>query len=334
MFFKNIFLAQRGEICIGATHQANPPECTPDVPIEERSDGEHHEEMSWEPGRIHDHDLLMYLRAGRSMAAFAAMCDGETPEEGFVVATRDGIGLNAIQLLHDSGYDTGKALQSLLKTPFPEYGGADPSRKWPEEDMKEFIKGLKLYGKNFFKIRQEFLPHRDTPELVEFYYLWKKTPGAAANRPRGRRPRPGKLGRLKNGKSTSKNNRDEDPDYLSSCSDSNELDEANDNTGTKNGDSASSPPAPSNYYCRHCYTLESKDWHHAGKDNILSCHECRLYFKKYGEFPCLDPNQPGDDDISESSEEEPEIEIKPPTDKKLDLNAIGKPYFCVFLQNL
>ena len=69
--------------------------------------------MTWEPGRIHDHDLLMYLRAGRSMAAFAAMCDGETPEEGFVVATRDGIGLNAIQILHDSGYDTGKALQVM-----------------------------------------------------------------------------------------------------------------------------------------------------------------------------------------------------------------------------
>ena len=47
------------------------------------------------------------------MAAFAAMCDGETPEEGFVVATRDGIGLNAIQILHDSGYDTGKALQVM-----------------------------------------------------------------------------------------------------------------------------------------------------------------------------------------------------------------------------
>ena len=45
------------------------------------------------------------------MAAFAAMCDGESPEEGFVVATRDGIGLNAIQQLHESDYDTGKALQ-------------------------------------------------------------------------------------------------------------------------------------------------------------------------------------------------------------------------------
>ena len=53
----------------------------------------------------------MYIRASRSMAAFAAMCDGESPEEGFVVATRDGIGLNAIQQLHESDYDTGKALQ-------------------------------------------------------------------------------------------------------------------------------------------------------------------------------------------------------------------------------
>ena len=102
-----------GEIRVGASHQALCPEYTPDVPIEERSDPD--EEISWEPGRIHDTDLLMYIRAGRSMAAFAAMCDGESPEEGFVVATRDGIGLNAIQVLHDSDYDTGKALQVCLK---------------------------------------------------------------------------------------------------------------------------------------------------------------------------------------------------------------------------
>ena len=36
-------------------------------------------------------------------------------------------------------------------------------------------------------------------------------------------------GRLKGGgKSTGKNNHNEDPDYLSSCSDTNDLDEAND----------------------------------------------------------------------------------------------------------
>ena len=77
--------------------------------------------------------------------------------------------------------------------------------------------------------------------------------------------------------------------------------------GTKNDDSVSSPPALSNYYCRHCYTLESKNWHHAGKDNLLSCLDCQLYFKKYGEFPCLDPKESCNDYISESSEEEAEV---------------------------
>ena len=35
---------------------------------------------------------------------------------------------------------------------------------------------------------------------------------------------------------------------------------------------------------------ESKDWHHAGKDNALLCRECRLFFKKYGEERPVDPN--------------------------------------------
>ena len=84
--------------------------------------------------------------------------------------------------MHECDYDTGKALQLLLKTPFPDH---NIFRKWPEEDIKNFIKGLRVHGKNFFKIRVEFLPERDTPDLIEFYYLWKKTAGAANNSPRG-----------------------------------------------------------------------------------------------------------------------------------------------------
>ena len=247
------------------------------------------------------------------MAAFAAMCDGEPPEEGFAVASKDGIALNAIDLLHGANYDTGKALQGLLKTPFPDDVSADPSRKWPDEDVKEFIKGLKLYGKNFFKIREGFLPHRETPELVEFYYLWKKTPGAANNRPRGRFARKGIIRGVKGGKSGSgKSNRNEDdPDDLSSCSE--ELDETNENGDGENGDL-------SPYYCRHCYATSSRDWHHAGKQKLLVCLDCRIYFKKYGELPCLEP--PTEELEEFSTDEEDEEDIKPPTDKKLDLNAI------------
>ena len=58
-----------------------------DVPISKRPEP-WGEELTWSPRRVHDHDLLMFLRAARSMAAFASMCDGGTPEDGFSVASR------------------------------------------------------------------------------------------------------------------------------------------------------------------------------------------------------------------------------------------------------
>ena len=62
-------------------------------------------------------------------------------------------------------------------------------KQWSEDETRRFIKGLRIHGKNFYKIRTEFLPEKDTGELITFYYLWKKTPGAAGLRPRGRRHR-------------------------------------------------------------------------------------------------------------------------------------------------
>ncbi len=282
----------QGEIRVGASHQADCPECTPDVPIEERPEPE--EELTWEPGRIHDHDLLMFLRAGRSMAAFAAMCDGESPDDGFKIASKDGIAATAIQLLHDNKYNTGEALQSLLKAPYSDYGNADPVRSWPEEDVKEFVKGLRIYGKNFFMIRQECLPYRETSELVEFYYLWKKSPGAAQNRPRG-------LKRVKGASKAGKSNRNEDdPDDLSSCSE--DADDMDEDDNANNGSSEELSP----YYCRHCYTTNSSNWHHAGTQKLLVCIECRVFFKKYSEFPCLEPARPNvndEEDITSSEDE-------------------------------
>jgi arginine-glutamic acid dipeptide repeat-containing protein len=52
------------------------------------------------------------------------------------------------------------------------------------------VKGLRQYGKNFFRIRKELLPHRETADLIEYYYLWKKTPQAITSRPRRRITRP------------------------------------------------------------------------------------------------------------------------------------------------
>ena len=61
--------------------------------------------------------------------------------------------------------------------------------------QKKFVKGLGQFGKNFFRIRKELLPHKTTSELIEYYYLWKKTPAAQNNRLR-RRLRPSSVKKL------------------------------------------------------------------------------------------------------------------------------------------
>lgn len=151
-------------------------------------------ELRWTPG-VPDCDLMMYLRAARSMAAFAGMCDGGNSTDDCNPATRDDTTINALELLHECNYDTGRALQALVKNPIPK--GID--KKWSDDEQKRFIRGIRKEGKDFFKIRNELLPQKDVSELVEFYYLFKKTSlftGSKSNR--RRRTAPSKLKPTKN----------------------------------------------------------------------------------------------------------------------------------------
>ena len=45
------------------------------TPEEANAPDDEYEVLTWKPG-VADNDLVMYLRAARSMAAFAGMCDG------------------------------------------------------------------------------------------------------------------------------------------------------------------------------------------------------------------------------------------------------------------
>lgn len=56
---------------------------------------------------------------------------------------------------------------------------------------------------------------------------------------------------------------------------------------------------------------ESRDWHHAGRDGLLLCSDCRLFYKKYGQLrpvdrpstvpPCLFKRSPSGTDADEDS---------------------------------
>lgn len=114
--------------------QARLPEYRPGIPpgelLPDPEFSKEREELRWVPAMALDGDLLMYLRAARSMAAFAGMCDGGSPDDGCVAASRDDTTINALDILHDSGYDPGRALQALVKCPVPK--GID--KKWSEEE--------------------------------------------------------------------------------------------------------------------------------------------------------------------------------------------------------
>jgi arginine-glutamic acid dipeptide repeat-containing protein len=227
------------------------------------------EELLWK-NKTSDLDLSMYLQAARSIAAFARMCDRGLADDMYEVAQRDETTIYALTTLHNHDYDRTRAIEALVQCPIPK----KIDRKWSDDDQKKFIKGLRQYGKNFFRIRKDLLPHKQTSDLVEYYYLWKKTPQAQSNRPRRRQrpcstsanlsitPTPVKQRNTKN------NNKDE----------SEHNSDNDDNQTTTDSDEQ---------YCRHCQTT-SKDLQTAGRDNQLLCYDCRMFYKKYGELPILD----------------------------------------------
>ncbi|KAG8191260.1 hypothetical protein JTE90_003272 [Oedothorax gibbosus] len=260
----------QGEIRVGPSHQARLPPCKPHTkPHEMPEKCEAREELRWSPG-VPDCDLMMYLRAARSMAAFAGMCDGGSAEDGCVAASRDDTTINAMDLLHESCYDTGRALQALVKNPIP----PGIEKKWLEEEQKRFVKGLRQYGKNFHKIRKELLPHKETADLVEFYYLWKKSPAAVTSRTHRRNRRSNTLRRIKPSPIKQPNRQTPINELMEASSGSDEGEDSEDSDSRD----------VTGYTCQNCSTTTSKDWLPVGKDLAVMCTECRLYYKKHGEF--------------------------------------------------
>uniref|UniRef100_A0A8C3PC21 Arginine-glutamic acid dipeptide repeats n=1 Tax=Chrysemys picta bellii TaxID=8478 RepID=A0A8C3PC21_CHRPI len=237
----------QGEIRVGPSHQAKLPDLQP-FPSLDGDTVTQHEELVWMPG-VNDCDLLMYLRAARSMAAFAGMCDGGSTEDGCVAASRDDTTLNALNTLHESNYDAGKALQRLVKKPVPKL----IEKCWTEDEVGE---------------------------LITFYYYWKKTPEAASSRAHRRHRRQAVFRRIKTRTASTPVNTPSRPpssEFLDLSSASED-----------DFDSEDSEQELKGYACRHCFTTTSKDWHHGGRENILLCTDCRIHFKKYGELPPIE----------------------------------------------
>jgi len=257
------------------------------------------EELRWQPN-LSDCDLMMYLRAARSVSAFAAMCEnGGSVGDGCVTASRDDTTINALEILHENEYNTSKALEALVLKPTSK--GID--KKWTDDEQKRFIKGLRQYGKDFHKIRTELLAHKETSDLVEFYYLWKKTQQAATIRPHRRRRGSSMKRNRSNNSATnnanSNNGNSKNSNLTATVSQNNVVSSTNDylSSGSEDNEDEGlsveddSDSTVGNSICQHCLTCTAKDFQPVGKDNALLCTDCRIFYKKNGEYRPLDSLQ-------------------------------------------
>lgn len=84
------------------------------------------------------------------------------------------VSLQALYLLHQCGNNFSEALRRR-KMNSAGSPAAETMSLWSEEECRAFELGLKLYGKDFHMIQQQKVRTRSVGELVQFYYLWKKT---------------------------------------------------------------------------------------------------------------------------------------------------------------
>lgn len=78
----------------------------------------------------------------------------------------------ALYLLLQCGHNTEEALRRRkMQVILP----SDPMSLWSEDECVNFETGLRLYGKNFYQIQQYKVRTRSVGELVQFYYMWKKS---------------------------------------------------------------------------------------------------------------------------------------------------------------
>ncbi|KAH8347859.1 hypothetical protein KR084_001856 [Drosophila pseudotakahashii] len=78
----------------------------------------------------------------------------------------------ALHLLVQCGYDFKEALRRKRMNVLPL---TDTMSSWSEDECLKFEEGIQRFGKDFYQIRQNQVRTRTMRELVQFYYLWKKS---------------------------------------------------------------------------------------------------------------------------------------------------------------
>ena len=149
-------------IMVGSDYQAHIPEglCQYDdaLPYENK------DKLVWDPRELSSKEVEDYLARAAEPAGSGI---SSIPMGSH---TRDDEGI--LFLLLQCGYNIDEALRRL-KLGAPAQISEFPL--WSEDECKHFEAGLRSFGKDFRSIHMNKVHTRSIGELVQFYYLWKKT---------------------------------------------------------------------------------------------------------------------------------------------------------------
>lgn len=156
-------------IMIGPSYQAQVPlglSKYDDTPPYENED-----KKLWDPNRLEAPETEEYLRETDEI-----FDEGDYDEHLGVNGIPNGSHMRddeqALYLLLQCGHNTKEALR---RTSLNCVQSSEPMSLWSEEECRAFETGLRVYGKDFYSIKAQKVGSRSVGELVQFYYLWKKT---------------------------------------------------------------------------------------------------------------------------------------------------------------
>ncbi|XP_061166133.1 mesoderm induction early response protein 1-like [Saccostrea echinata] len=153
-------------IQVGSDYQATVPDglCKyGDAPAYENED-----RLLWDPSKIEDPAAVeKYLEEVKNQIMQNGTGANALPTGAHV---RDDE--QALYMLLQCGHNIEEALRRRKMQAVPP---TDPMSLWSEEECRNFENGLRTYGKDFYLIQQNKVKTRSVGELVQFYYLWKKT---------------------------------------------------------------------------------------------------------------------------------------------------------------
>ncbi|XP_065367980.1 mesoderm induction early response protein 1 isoform X2 [Calliphora vicina] len=174
---------------------------------------ENEDKLIWEPSQVSEREVEEYLikirdiksnqQGEEEVSAIETNLENHSKENGRAVSNKDNLENNsllangdklhveasattidmdsqavikdneqALHLLVQCGYDFKEALRRKRLNALPLN---DCMSLWSEEECHKFEEGIQKYGKDFLKIRQNQVRTRTMRELVQFYYLWKKS---------------------------------------------------------------------------------------------------------------------------------------------------------------